>query len=444
MISKYRESRAAFVREVLGAEPDPWQAEALAALDRGQSLAVKSGHGVGKTAFLAWTVLHGLACFPDSKIPCTAPTQHQLADLLWPEIRRWAYGAGLDEAFDFQASRIAAIGRPEWYAAARSCAKPESLAGFHAPTLIYVVDEASGVPDSIFQAAEGALTGPGSQLVMCGNPTQKCGFFYRAFQEKAGFCNMTVSSLSSGRVAPAFAENIAARWGKESDVYRVRVLGEFPAQEENGFFAPSLLRRAVHEWNGEPGGAVQLGIDVARFGNDKTVFCRRQGDEVLLLKDARGLSVPRTAAQALEIIRTWKPSRVLVDDTGVGGGVTDLLRENTDTRITGVNFGGAGSEYYANTAALMAGCLRDRLSRGACRLPDDPELFEQLSSRRYSITATGKLLLERKEEMKARGLSSPDKSDAVFLAFYEPRGSFISMSEAYGNEYPEAYQKKYW
>lgn len=167
----YRYNRVAFVRDIFKASPDPWQLEALKALDDGKNIAVKSGHGVGKTAFLAWVVLHTLSCFSYPKVPCTAPTNHQLSDLLWAEIGLWLNKSCLKELFIYTATKISSVAYPEWFAVARACSVSENLAGFHANKLIYIIDEASGVPDNIFEVIEGALTTENSQLIMTGNPT---------------------------------------------------------------------------------------------------------------------------------------------------------------------------------------------------------------------------------------------------------------------------------
>lgn len=424
-LKSFRNNRVDFVKKYLKITPDAWQQEALRALDDNKNLSVKSGHGVGKTAFLSWVILHGLTCFPFPKIPCTAPTNHQLSDILWAELGRWLAGSKLKYLFDLTATKLTSKVYPEWFAVARACSKPENLAGFHAPKLIYIIDEASGVPDSIFEVIEGALTTENSQVVMTGNPTLRSGYFFNSFHKyRSGFYTMTVSSENSERVSPEYTEGIASRWGVDSDVYRVRVLGEFPAAEPAGFFPLPIVENAVQRWHEtDEDGDVQIGLDVARYGDDKTVFAIRKGDKLIRLEDHLGWSVAQTAAKAAELCREYKAGSICVDDTGVGGGVTDLLKvaDVGKTRVVPVNFGGQGDEHYANKTALMAGNLKDRLINGTCALPDDIELVAQLTTRQYALNAQGKIVLERKEDMKRRGLPSPDKADAVFLAFNEER-----------------------
>ena len=257
---------------------------------------------------------------------------------------------------------------------------------------------------------------------MVGNPTMRSGYFFNSFHMHAkSFATMTVSSTESPRVGADYAAGIASRWGADSDVYRVRVLGEFPSAEPCGFFPLGLVEASAQRWHDtEAAGDVQIGLDVARFGDDKTVYAIRHGDKLLELEEHQGWSVTQTAARAVTLCQEHRADSIHVDDTGVGGGVTDLLKEaDLQTRVVAVNFGGAGDRqgHYANKTAEMAGNLKDRLLAGTAALPDDIELIAQLTTRKYGLTAAGKIILERKEDRKRRGLSSPDKADAVFLAF---------------------------
>lgn len=174
-----------FVRDLLRAEPDSWQDEALDAYTNNQRIAVRAGHGVGKTAWEAWVVIHFLCTRPFPKIPCTAPTKPQLMDVLWPEISKWLMNAPeLKNYVEWQKTRVSMRAYEDrWFATARTSNKPENMAGFHEEHLLFVVDEASGVDNRIFETIEGALTTNGSKLVLCGNPTRTSGVFYDAFHQ---------------------------------------------------------------------------------------------------------------------------------------------------------------------------------------------------------------------------------------------------------------------
>ena len=180
-IAALRADPTLFVEEVLGATPQKWQAKALDAIAKHDRVAIKSGHGVGKTAFESWVVLWWLMTHYPCKVAVTANSAHQLSDVLWTEIDRWARNMppAFKELLEFKADKIALKGAPDSFAVARTSRRenPESLAGFHSPHMLFVVEEASGVPNVIFETASGALSTPGAKIIMCGNPTRSDGYF---------------------------------------------------------------------------------------------------------------------------------------------------------------------------------------------------------------------------------------------------------------------------
>jgi len=435
-MGRYSREPIKFCRDLLHAEPDPWQAEALEAIAQGHNVAVRSGHGVGKTAMLAWTTLWFLTTRPYPKIPCTAPTQHQLSDLLWAEIATWMARSSLRSILTWTATKLALTGAEEaWFAVARASTRPENLAGFHAGHLLYIVDEGSGVSDSIFQAVDGALTTEGAQIVMAGNPTQLAGYFHRAFHEgRSQWYNIAISSLDSPRVDASYGPGMAAKWGADSDIFRVRVLGEFPLAETTSFIRLDVVESAIKRFEaaeGEAEGTCELGVDVARFGDDETVFVVRRGYRVTHIERRHGWDTMQTAGRSVQIAKEFECATVSVDDTGVGGGVTDALRQNLPdaVRLNPCNFGGEGDEHYHNATGVMWGFLKDGLRGGLREFPNEADLIGQLTTRRFSLTPKGKIVLERKEDMKKRGLPSPDIADAVALAF---AGSSLAAAPAAG------------
>jgi len=254
LITSFQYDSLGFVKTFFGVTPDEWQAEALCALDAGEDVAVRSGHGVGKTALLAWMCIKTLACFPYAKVPCTAPTQHQLRDLLWAEIAYWLNRSPLQSLMKWTATGLSMAGYEEsWFAAARTANRSENLAGFHAPKLLYLIDEASGIDDPIFETIEGAMTTQGAQLVMAGNPTRISGYFFDAFHKarRRWHC-MHVSSESCSRVTSDYPKRMAEKWGKDTDIYRVRVLGDFPSGDSTAFINLSIVEDAVSRWHDAP------------------------------------------------------------------------------------------------------------------------------------------------------------------------------------------------
>ena len=431
ILKKFRDEPVEFVRKILHAEPDEWQADALNALARRPRIAIRSGHGVGKTALESWAICWFLFTRPFCKVPCTAPTRDQVNNILWSEISKWLKRSELlTELFEWQKTKICFRAQPErWAALAKSAARPENMAGFHEDHLLFVLDEASGIEDGIFEAIEGALTTSDAKLLICGNPTRNSGFFKRAFfEDRELYATFKVSSADSGRVANEYCKRLIKQYGADSDVVRVRVLGEFPKTEADGLIALELVEAAT---NREPvyEGELCIGVDVARFGNDETVIQPRIGKSALKFESYRRTdlmtTVGKIVAKTAELMKNFSLERatVNVDDDGVGGGVTDRLREvftekNLRVEVNGCHNGGkARDPHYANWATESWFALRDRFVSGEIILPKDEVLTAQLATRKYRLTSSDKLILEEKSAYKKRAGRSPDRADALVLAF---------------------------
>lgn len=387
--------------------------------------------GVGKTALESWAICWFLFTRPFCKVPCTAPTRDQVNNILWSEISKWLKRSELlTELFEWQKTKICFRAQLErWAALAKSAARPENMAGFHEDHLLFVLDEASGIEDGIFEAIEGALTTSDAKLLICGNPTRNSGFFKRAFfEDRELYATFKVSSADSGRVANEYCKRLIKQYGADSDVVRVRVLGEFPKTEADGLIALELVEAAT---NREPvySGELVIGVDVARFGNDETVIQPRIGNCALAFDCYRRTdlmtTVGKIVAKTAELMKKFSLMRatVNVDDDGVGGGVTDRLREvfaekNLRVEVNGCHNGGKSRDpHYANWATESWFALRDRFVSGEIILSKDEVLTAQLATRKYRLTSSDKLILEEKSAYKKRAGRSPDRADALVLAF---------------------------
>ena len=239
-----------FVEELLQVTPQPWQCEALRAVVENDKIAIRSGHGVGKSAYLSWLILWWLLTHYPAKVACTANTGSQLSDVLWGEVAKWArkLPEGFQQLLDIKSDKIELSGASDSAAYARTAAKdrPEALQGFHSPNMLFLVDEASGVPDIIFQVAEGALSTKGAKVVMCGNPTRNTGYFYDAFHSMADrWKTMKVSCDDSDLVSDEFVKDMATKYGDESSIFSIRVLGEFAKEDDDVLIPLYLLEDAV-------------------------------------------------------------------------------------------------------------------------------------------------------------------------------------------------------
>jgi len=275
-----------FVETMLNVKPEKWQKEFLYNVQNNPRNAVKSGHGVGKTAVLSWLILWWLLTRHPCKVICTANTAHQLSDVLWAEVKKW--GRQLPEAFynqlEMKNDKINLEGASDSYAVARVSRRenPEALQGFHSDNLLFIIDEASGVDDMIFEVGEGSLSTPNAKVVMTGNPTRTSGYFFNAFSAmRERWKLMTVACSDSSQVSDAYIEDMSLKYGDDSNVYRVRVLGEFPRAEDDTviplYMVDSALQRDIQV---DPYTPVVWGLDVAAFGSDRTALCKRRGNEV--------------------------------------------------------------------------------------------------------------------------------------------------------------------
>lgn len=447
-IPLYKKDIALFAREQLKFEPDDWQEALFRDVVTDNRITVKSGQGVGKTGCESVIAIWFLSCFPYAKVVATAPTRKQLHDVLWAEIDKWrSKSPVLSEVLKWTKTYIYMVGyEKRWFATARTATKPENMQGFHEDNMLFIVDEASGVAEPIMEAILGTLSGPNNKLLMCGNPTKTSGTFYDSHTaDRAIYKCHTVNSEESKRTNKDNIAALARKYGRESNVFRVRVLGEFPLQEDDVFIPLSLVEQSIVTELDDAVSKISLGVDVARFGDDETVIVTNVGGHIEIPTVRHGQNLMKTVGDIVLLYRKliadhpeYKgPITCNIDDTGLGGGVTDRLEEvKSEQRLTRleivpVNASSAppkdGAEHYADITTYMWATVRDLMSAHALSLQNDNELVAQLSVRKYGIASSGKIALESKKDMKKRDISSPDRADAVALACYRQSKIFDSF-----------------
>jgi len=432
-----------FVEKILKAKPQKWQAEALRAVASHDRVSIASGHGVGKTAFQSWLVLWWLLTHYPCKVAVTANTAHQLSDVLWTEIDKWARKLpdSWKALLEFKSDKIALKGASDSFAVARTSRRenPEALQGFHSENMLFLCEEASGIPDVVFQVGEGAMSTPGAKTVMCGNPTRSEGFFYESHHnQRHRWKAMTVSCHDATAVSEQFLEGMAEKYGEDSNVYRVRVLGQFPTQSDDVLLPLYLVEEAMkRDVEASPTTPVVWGLDVARFGGDRSAIAKRQG-QVLLepIKTWQGKDLMEMAGIVLSEYEAcpWalRPTAIYIDSIGVGAGLADRLRE-LDMPAVAVQ--------VSETASLKDrfNRLRDELFWSAREwfegrdvfIPEDDTLTQEITGIRYKYLSNGKLKVESKDEMKKRGQRSPDVADAFVLTFAENGAIAAGYSKSY-------------
>ncbi|MBS6956531.1 MAG: terminase [Enterocloster asparagiformis] len=467
----YADEPTYFVEDIIRAKPDQKQRDILRSLRDYPMTSVRSGHGIGKSAVEAWSVIWFICTRPFPKIPCTAPTEHQLMDVLWAEISKWMRNnPALKDELIWTKEKLYMKGYPEeWFAVPRTATNPEALQGFHAEHVLYIIDEASGVSDKVFEPVLGAMTGEDAKLLMMGNPTRLTGFFYDSHhRNRAQYSAMHVDGRDSCHVSKKFVQQIIDMFGMDSDVFRVRVAGQFPKATPDSLIAMEWCESATKLQPDISRTRVDIGIDVARYGDDSSVLYplvdKVHSPAYEVHNHNRTTEISGYAVMMIKQYAQQYPDaviRVKVDCDGLGVGVYDNLYDQKDAvideiwadrcRAAGLNpndgnqwdkckdiprvdldivechFGAAGGKVddedpveYSNSTGLMWGKIRKYLKDGRLQLPDDDTLFSQLSNRRYSVNKDGKIEMERKEAMKKRGLPSPDIADALALALYDP------------------------
>jgi hypothetical protein len=421
-----------FARSILRVEPWEMQCEVLARLSEHPRVAVAGAHGVGKDHVAATAVLHFLYTRPRSVVLTTAPTKRQVEHLLWGEIRRQWACASVTLGGTLGTARVDV--RKGWYAFGFSTNETERFQGFHAPAMLIVIDEAAGVSREIFEAADACLAGDEARLLLLGNPTRRSGRFWEAFSDPAFSCmripatahpNVTGKGARiPGAVTREWIDRVRALYGETSGWYRSRVLAEFPEQDSEGLMVPEWIERAFAIDTGAPG-PLAIGADVARFGNDSTVVVVAEGGTVREIVSARRRDLVGVADIVHAAIRRHavSPERVHIDDTGLGGGVTDILRDR-DLAVRGIQFGARAraSDNFRNAKAELHWRVRSLLEHGGLALArvadtrDGVILREQLGLLRQEFSDDGRIRVTGEPGPAAAPSTSPDHADALALA----------------------------
>jgi len=427
--------------------PESWQIEILKAIRDGLltanqaiQLATTSGHGIGKSALVAWITLWAISTCPDTRGVVTANTENQLRTKTWVELAKWYRLFIARDLFEFSATRLCSRD-PEHADTWRIDMVPwsernvEAFAGLHnkGRRILVVFDEASAIPDNIWETTEGALTDEDTEIlwIVFGNPTRNTGRFRECFpggRHATVWKSFKVDSREVSFTNKKQIEQWASTYGDDSDFFRVRVKGEFPRVGAMEFISRAMAEEAaLRELEASPFDALVMGVDVARFGDDETVIVFRRGRDGKSIPALRLSKVDTmtVAGKVAELATQHQVDAIFVDGGGVGGGVIDRLRQ-LRFNVLEVQFGAKPdgvnledpSTRCANKRAEIWCAMRDWL-RGGC-IPDDRHLIEQLSGVLYGFNADQAIQLERKEDMKKRGMASPDWADALAVTFAYP------------------------
>ena len=449
-----------FACNILGVKPWDKQRHILDAIAHNRSVAVRSCNGAGKTFTAAVTILWWLMSYDNAIVITTAPSERQVREILWRELRnlyvpvRDTIGGKLTRTrLEFGSKR---------YAYGFSTNTEDRFQGFHSGNILVIVDEASGVDEFIYNAIRGVITAKNSKLLLIGNPHGYAGTFYDAFhknrkrfetihvsafdlpafkaqgiteenikdiefpdyddgqQDQDEFDEQYEADQSLGLSSPQWALDVFNDLGPQSSVYQTRVLGQFPEEADDTLIPLRDVEAAVKRRSDIPPDTKPvMGVDVARFGNDKTVIIIRQGPRVIHIDELRKSDIVNTTGAVITAALKYKLKDIIVDEIGVGAGVLDNLKADNRFNAQGLNGSNSPSdnEKYLNLRAEVFDGLRQRFADGDISIPNDPELISQVASLTYKYNARGQLQLESKDQIRSTGRQSPDKADAIALAF---------------------------
>jgi hypothetical protein len=434
-----------FVENVLGDRPWQKQKEILEAVRDNKEVAVASCHAAGKSWISARAVLWFLYCFSFSRVVTTAPTFPQVKDIIWQEIKQ-AHGAArkplggkpLDVRLEL---------RPNWFATGRSTDDANRLQGPHSPTghVLVVADEAAGIEPDIWTAIDGITSSEDSHTLSIGNPTESSGEFFEKFKrpgvrkirisafDTPNFTafGITLEDIRAGTwkdkitgpqpapylITPAWVADKWEKWGESSPLFASRVLGQFPESSTDALIPLTWIERAQRT-RLEPGEPNLLAVDVARFGSDFTVIGQRRGPVARILKVTHQEDTMATTGRVVQVLQESRATEARIDVVGLGAGVYDRLKELEKPAVE-MQAGQApqNSERFLNARAEWYWGLRERFEAGDIDLDEDEDLAFQLSSIKYKPNSRGQIVIESKEDMKKRGLKSPDKADMIMMLF---------------------------
>lgn len=451
----YKDDLYGYRRDVLHRDHEDWQQRVGLDIQRFKRNSISSGHGIGKTGFLADCIHWFISTRPRPAIVATAGTESQLKTKLWRELSRINAVAENRHWFKWKAESFTAFGDPTQTAVALNWSEnnPHAFAGTHEDHVLGVFDEGSTIARPIYNTFAGAMSTAGARWLIAGNPTESEGYFFDATHgklvgkktidfQRGMWRAHVIDCFSSTRVDPSYPEEIELEHGKDSDEYRVRVLGVPPRQSASQFISQELLN-AAHErdlpmfdrW------PLIIGADVGR--GDRSTLCPRRGRIALPYKVFNGIRTTDFAREIKREIDFWTSeglfANVIIEELGMGVGVIETLEDDGyGDHITGVNTGTASQwpELYANLRCEMWGEFKSWLE--TAMLVNEIELNEDLLNMRKKSSGDSKLRLETKQEMRRRGVRSPDIGDGYALTFAETFDLLPETKDAYRDDYSQA------
>lgn len=410
------------------------QREIIRAVFNERRVAVKSGHGVGKTMLAALAAVGFIITHRPSFVITTSASWPNLAMVLWPQLR-YVIRRTVKNLHNQGIVLPGRLMQLEWELDDRwkvfgiSAKEPEGFGGHHNDHVMVIVDEASALSEEVDKALSGLLTGKHDRRLEIGNPLRRTGPFYQHFKDP-DWRTFTIDSRESPNVVagrtiiPGLAtrewvDQMTRDWGEGSSVFQSRVAGEFPDETDEILIASKWLD-ALPEKLKSSGEPRILGADIARTGADRTVCWIRKGGQVVAVKWWQGLDLMATSGRILAIAKEFRVDIIFVDSIGLGAGVVDRLHEVGEKTVVGVNVSEAAKDTraFANKRAELHWKLRTAIQSGALGMTkEERRLLGEGTDIRYMFNSRGQIQIEPKDDVKARLGRSPDFVDALAISF---------------------------
>lgn len=441
IVAKIRDNPRYYFHDILGVELWQKQEDILSSIRKHRRTAVRSCNSAGKTWFIARLALWFLSAYPFSVVINTAPTHRQVENQFWRHLRSAYKQSKMNLGGKLLKTQLNID--EDWFALGFSTQDGEggmeAFQGWHSKNILVIIDEASGVHKRIFEAVEGAMAG-GSvvRLVLIGNPTRNTGDFAEAFKDPSySKIHIAASDIPNVRQKRQVIEGLAtwewvqemkAKYGEDSDIYRVRVDGEFPRKNSDTMIPLELIENALDADRERYGDEEVIGLDPARFGDDKAAFVRRKGNYAEVLEVIDKCDTMALAGKGVFYLKKYPETKLRIDIVGLGAGIFDRLKEIPEVaaRVQGVNSAASPNdkESYVNLRAESwddtKAWLRDAVLK-------KDEGFYELAGPKYKLNSQGKIQLESKDDMKKRGVKSPNVGDALVLTLSRPTEGAVPL-----------------
>jgi hypothetical protein len=422
--------------------PDKWHREIFAEIKaylEGDStlplqIAVASGHGAAKTTFFAWMNLWFMSCRAHPQVVCTANTESQLTTKSWREVAKWHKMALNRDWFEWTATTFYMKGHQEtWKANAIPWSEnnTEAFAGTHEDNVLVQFDEASKISDKIWEVTDGVLTTKKNIWIVYGNGTRNVGRFYDCFNKnKKYWKTWQIDSRTCQAANKEYLDRLIEQYGgEESDQALVRVRGMFPRTATRQLISTESIEKCMDfEAEGFEFQPKVMGVDIARFGENSSTICVRQGRKVFDIEVLPKQDLMMTAHHVAEAIKRERPMQVFVDGSGIGAGVVDRLRQ-LNFPVVDVNGGNSSlNPRFLNKRVEMWWTMKEAIEN-VVELPKNSRLKEELSCIEYDYTDKGRIRLDRKTDIMDKYGFSPDLADALAYTYAYPVADFSEQGE---------------